>query len=278
MHLTSPSSQYRSAVEVAADVLRHRIHSGQLQEGATIRIKDLAADIGLSSTPVREALKLLEREGLVRIAPRSGVYVRSISVDEVLQVYAIKQALEPLLVRWAMLRGTGDELATLVAMPDRLAELAREQKLDEYVALVEERLRFLIKMARSDVLATIYQTIDGRTRFMRYQNLAQTGRIRRSVLEHQQMARAIERRDVDLACELTAQFVHSGTQSLLTLIAKTGAITEATNPLSWPPVDGARPSRAQHVSKEPARAVGMPSEASVGQAPSVTAPAFTSKA
>ncbi len=249
MHLTSPSSQYRSAVEVAADVLRHRIHSGQLQEGETIRIKDLADDMALSSTPVREALKVLEREGLVRIAPRSGVYVRSISVDEVLQVYAIKQALEPLLVRWAILRGTDEELAALVAVPDRLAELAREQRFDEYVALIEERLRLLIKTARSDVLATIYQTIDGRTRFMRYQNLGQPGRIRRSVAEHQQMARAIERRDVDLACELTAQFVHSGTQSLLKLIAKSGAITETTNPLSWPPVDDSRLGKARRTDR-----------------------------
>lgn len=234
--------QYRSAVDVAADVIRHRIHSGQLQAGATVRIKDLAAEMALSTTPVRDALKVLEREGLMRIAARSGVHVRSISVDEVLEVYAVKQSLEPLMVRWAVMRASDEEIQALVDLARKLAALAREQRLDEYVELIEERQRLLLAMARSDVLSTIFQAIDGRVRLMRYRNLAQPGRVRRSVLEHEQLARAIERRDVDLVSQLSARYVSSATRSLLELIRDSGDTEVHDNPLSWPPPDGSTPN------------------------------------
>ena len=242
------SVQYRSAVQVAADVIRHRVYSGQLEPGTAVRIKDLSVEMALSTTPVREALQILEREGLVRIAARSGVHVRSISVDEILEVYAIKQALEPLTIRWALLRSSDAELRTLVDTARKLASLARDERLDEYVELVEGRQRTLLALARSEVLAGIFQTIDGRVRLMRYRNLTQPGRMRRSSFEHQQLARAIEQRDVELASELSARYVRSATQSLIAVIRKSGDSEISHNPLSWPTQDGSgpdpRPERA----------------------------------
>jgi DNA-binding GntR family transcriptional regulator len=216
--------QYRSAAELAAEEIRHRIHSGQLASGAKVSIGDLASDMALSSTPVREALKVLEGEGLVSIAPRSGVYVRKISVEEVAEVYAIKAALEPLMVRWAILRGTDDQLRTVVGFAAQLAAYARSQELDEYVRVVEERRQLLLTMAASDVLVSLFQTIDGRVRLLRYRNLAQPEHMHRSVREHQVMAQAIADRDVDRACALTVESVHAAARSLLRLV---GADDEA---------------------------------------------------
>lgn len=247
MHLTSEAGvvRYRSAVDVAADVIRHRIHSGRLEAGAAVRIKDLAAEMSLSTTPVREALQVLEREGLVRIVARSGVHVRSISTDEVLQVYAIKQALEPLMIRWVLLRSSDEELRVLAGVSRQLAALARDEKLDEYVGLVEERQRMMLAMARSDVLTTIFQTIDGRARLMRYRNLTQHGRMQRSSLEQEHLARAIDRRDVDLASELSAKYVKGATQSLLALMKKAGDGEPLGNPLSWQPKEGSPNARVR---------------------------------
>jgi len=214
------SLQYRSAADLAAEDIRRRIHSGELEPDTKISIDDLAAEMRVSSTPVREALKELQSEGLVRIAPRSGVYVRRISADEVAEVYAVKQSLEPLMVRWAMLRGRPDRLRAVVVSVRDLAVYARDERLGEYVALVEERRSALLEMADSEVLTTIFQTIDGRVRLLRYRNLAQPGRMARSSLEHKEVADAIGAGDVDRACVLQADHVRSATRSLLSLMGE----------------------------------------------------------
>jgi DNA-binding GntR family transcriptional regulator len=212
--------KYRSAAELATEEIRHRIHSGELEAEAKIGIDTLALEMGLSNTPVREALKLLEGEGLVRIAPRNGVYVRRISAVEVAEVYAIKLFLEPLQLRWAMLRGSSDQLQTLVDFGPRLVALARKDRLEEYVEVVEERRRLELTMARSDVLKTISQAIDGRVRLLRYRNLAQPGHMRRSSQDHQAIARAVADRDVERACMLAASAIRSATKSVLKLVGQ----------------------------------------------------------
>ena len=76
---------YLSAAAVASENIRERIHSGELQPGTRIRIDELCTDLGLSTTPVRDALKALETEGLVQVVPRAWrVYVRAIPVSEAL--------------------------------------------------------------------------------------------------------------------------------------------------------------------------------------------------
>lgn len=226
--------QYRSAADLAAEEIRHRIFSDQLAVGAKISINELANDMELSSTPVREALKALEAEGLVTIAPRSGVYVRRISVDEVAQIYAIKEALEPLMVKWAMLRATEEQLQTMVSYARRIAEHADRDELDDYVRVVEERRQMLLTVAASDVLTGIFQGLDGRMRLLRYRNLAQPGRMRRSSLDHQALAQAMAERDVDRACDLTAASVRSAAQSLLRLIDREEAEEAAViRPPAW---------------------------------------------
>jgi DNA-binding GntR family transcriptional regulator len=220
--------QYRSAAELAAEEIRHRIHAGQLEAGAKISINELAADMRLSSTPVREALKALEREGLVAIAPRSGVYVRRISVDEVAEIYAIKESLEPLIARWAMLRGTADQMAAVVGYADELVAYARDGRLDDYVSTVEKRHQALLAAAGSEVLSTIFHGIDGRIRLLRYRNLTQEGQMREFSLRHRAIAQAISDGDVEQAAALTASNVRSAARSLLQLISEDGATSAAS--------------------------------------------------
>jgi DNA-binding GntR family transcriptional regulator len=227
--------RYRSAAELAAESIRYRISASQFEAGKRLNIDDLAKEMGLSSTPVREALKMLEVEGLVSIAPRSGVYVRQISVVEVLEVYAIKEALEPLLARWATLRRTPERVKELGDHVRALESHAHAQQLDKYARAIEAYQAALLKMGGSEALTAVFQTIDGRVRLMRYRNLAQPGRMRSSAVEHRNVVAAIAAGDADRASALTAEYVRGATEKLMRLLrgGDPGMLEVRTNRATW---------------------------------------------
>jgi GntR family transcriptional regulator, rspAB operon transcriptional repressor len=229
------SINYRSAADLATEAIRNRIHSGQMPSGTRVLVDELAAEMAVSATPVRDALKRLENEGLVEIVPRVGVYVREIPSEEVIEVYTIKQSLEPQMARWATLRATPAQVKAFIASVPNLMELASAGDVDAYVDLIEKRRRQLLEMSRSEVLREILQTIDGRVRLLRYRNLAQPGRMRRSAIEHRGVARAVAAGDADRAATLTAEHVISATRSVLKLLGLEHKADEATS-LSLPVV------------------------------------------
>lgn len=211
---------YRSAADLATEYIRDLIHSGKLEPGTRIAIDELTADMQLSSTPVRDALKRLESEGLVEIVARVGVYVRRIPPAEVIEVYGVKQALEPILVYWAVQRGSKEDLQAFAESAGRLADLAGKGEVEAYVELVEQRRASLFKMAGSDVLRACFQAIDGRVRWLRHQNLVQPGRMAQSIAEHRGVAEAVAARDAERAADLTARHVGSATRSLVALMGE----------------------------------------------------------
>ncbi|MEF2978571.1 GntR family transcriptional regulator [Subtercola sp. YIM 133946] len=104
-----------------ADALRADILGGQLAPGERIRQEDLAERFGASRIPVREAIRMLDADGLVTVVSNSGAWVSRLSLDECVEAYAIRERLEPLLLR-SSLPNLGP------AALDRLAELADEMQ------------------------------------------------------------------------------------------------------------------------------------------------------
>jgi DNA-binding GntR family transcriptional regulator len=103
----------RSLGEDVADQLREAILHGEFAPGAHMREEDLAARLQVSRGPVRSALALLEREGLVRSSHHRGVIVAELSAADLYEVYTLRSALEPLAVRLAVRRGTDADFAAL---------------------------------------------------------------------------------------------------------------------------------------------------------------------
>ena len=82
-------------------IIRENILSGKYQKGEELKEKTIGEEIGVSRTPVREALRQLELEGLVTIIPNKGAYVVGISQKDVRDIYEIRSRLEGLCARWA---------------------------------------------------------------------------------------------------------------------------------------------------------------------------------
>ncbi|MCS6871124.1 MAG: GntR family transcriptional regulator [Anaerolineae bacterium] len=144
--------------DIAVERLRAMIAQGRLRGGEWLRQAALAAELGISYTPIREALKQLEAEGLVEHVPYRGVRVVKFRPDDILDVYSIRMALEPQAAYSAAQRITEPELAALRDLYERMCELhgadvlARARELNEqfHLKIAEaSRRTYLIRTVRA---------------------------------------------------------------------------------------------------------------------------------
>ena len=110
-----PLMESRPIREVAYEVLKHAIITGEIPAGERIVETEYADRLHISRTPLREALRKLERDGLVEYVMRRGVVVRAFTLDDVEEIYTIRNALEMLTLPAIIAKATADDLADLRA-------------------------------------------------------------------------------------------------------------------------------------------------------------------
>jgi|694.fasta_scaffold55660_3 DNA-binding GntR family transcriptional regulator len=136
----------------AVDVIREWIFDGSLESGARLKEEELAREIGISRTPIREALFVLQAEGLVELIPNRGAVVRGYDLSDLESLYSLRAVLEGYAARRAAERITPAIAAQLEASCDRYVELRR---LNQARSLVEENIAFhniILAAAQSDRL------------------------------------------------------------------------------------------------------------------------------
>ena len=104
---------YRPLCEMVCESLRNAISQGVLKPGERIMEIQLAEELGISRTPIREAMRKLEQEGYVVMMPRRGTYISTISIRDINDIFEIRSALEALSNGLAAERITDEELAEL---------------------------------------------------------------------------------------------------------------------------------------------------------------------
>ena len=167
--------------------------------------RQLAEDLGVSRTPVREAIARLEQEGLVRIAPRKGVYVVRKTKREILEMITVWAALESMAARLITLHATDSEIATLRSLFATFEDNQVQAKIDEYS---ETNIRFhqaLLKMSHCELLNRMTENPFIHMRSIRMRTIAEDDRARRSIIDHMHIIEALERRDTELAERLARQ-------------------------------------------------------------------------
>lgn len=125
---------------VATEVIREAILDGRLLPGRRLKEEELAQELGISRTPVREALLMLQAEGLVDAAPNRGATVRSHSVEDLTDLYQLRALLEGYAARCAATRLPDEAIAGLRESCDRFEALVRNDA--DMSALVKENLLF----------------------------------------------------------------------------------------------------------------------------------------
>jgi DNA-binding GntR family transcriptional regulator len=216
------ASLTRSLPEQIAAQVSRRIVSGAYGPGQRILEQAIAAEFAVSRGPVREALRLLEKEGLVTILPRRGAQVTNLSVDEVREIFDIRTVLNGL--RDRQLAGDPARLELLPAIEaevGKLARLVREGGEGErYVETVFELNRLLNEATTNKRLSSILGSLALQT--LRYSRLGlSTPERRRQSLKHwQQLVRAMRDGDADAAQEAAERRVRDSRDAAIKLLQK----------------------------------------------------------
>jgi DNA-binding GntR family transcriptional regulator len=207
------------------EALRRAIVSGELGPRSQVSESALAAVFGTSRTPIREALKQLEIEGLVKIIPRVGTFVTEPSWQEIVELSQVSEMLNALAARLVAQRGDPEVLAVLERNLAESRESLETHDVQRYASLVREFHDVLVRGANNNKLLSHYQILMNQFPHSRlvFASLQQPERFAASIEEHEAIQRAIAARDAD-AAEL-AMRSHS-TQSRRALAASVLASSE----------------------------------------------------
>ena len=164
--------------------------------------RQLAHDLGISRTPVREAMAQLEREGFVRSVPRRGVYVVRKTRTEVIEIITAWAALESMAARLITIHASDDEIATLRSMFAKFEDGTLHAKLDEYSEVNIEFHQAIIRMGGNAVLIDLAENLFTHMRMIRRKTIGEKDRADRSIRDHLNIIEAIEARDTDRAEDL----------------------------------------------------------------------------
>jgi DNA-binding GntR family transcriptional regulator len=157
--------------------------------------RQLASDLGISRTPVREAMVQLEREGFVRAVPRRGIYVVRKTKREVIELITAWAALECMAARLITQKATDQEIAGLRAMFATFENGRLHAKLDEYSEVNIEFHQTIIRMSGNQVLIDLAANLFAHMRMIRRKTIGESDRADRSISDHMNIIRAIEARD-----------------------------------------------------------------------------------
>lgn len=156
---------HESILGKVMEALHRAIWSGQLAPGTRLVERELADTLGVSRAPLREALRLLERDGLVEMAPRRGVWVRVLSPVDVRELYELRAALEGLAVELVVERATDAQLDELHQLLDRTAvSAATGAEPQQPIESDWDFHRQLVRLAGSRRLMSAWESIGGEIR------------------------------------------------------------------------------------------------------------------
>lgn len=165
----------------------------------------LSTQLGVSRTPIREAIARLEQEGLVRIAPRKGVFVIRKPKHEVLQMITVWAALESMAARLITLQASDAEIASLRTLFATFEGEQAQAHIDEYS---DRNIRFhqaIIRMSRCDLLIEMADNLFIHMRAIRAKTISEDDRASRSIIDHMNIIEALEQRNTELAEKLARQ-------------------------------------------------------------------------
>ncbi len=177
------------------------------QEDADLRLDErkMAEQLGISRTPIREALARLEQDGFVEIQPRRGVFVRRKSLEEVLEMIVVWAALESMAARLVTENASDAEIKSLRKLAAKYSQHAARADIAEYS---EANIKFhqrILELSKCSMLKSVADGLFQHMYAVRKRAMGESDRAKRSVVDHMHIIEALESRDANLAGTLVRE-------------------------------------------------------------------------
>ncbi len=194
--LQTPLTRQKSLHARAVHEIREMIISGHLKPGDRLLEIDLCEKFGISRTPLREALKILETEGLVDLRRNRGALVAAMTPHEVTELFEFVSNIERVAVELAIERMEAKHLRRLQNMHDKMMRFYNEGRRRECFQTDYEIHTFIVSLAGNSILTETHKGLMARTRRGRYMALFSQVRWDEAMEEHEEIMAAINRHDV----------------------------------------------------------------------------------
>lgn len=203
-----PINASASLRDQAYAMLRQAIADADIyQSHDEIRLdeRELSEKLGVSRTPVREAMTLLEQEGFLRMVPRRGIYIVRKSKREIVEMIQMWAALESMAARLATLHASDGEIAKLRHMFDDFRDTTPAEHIEEYSDANIAFHQAIVELSKSQIILDTIKNIFIHVRAIRRMTISQSDRASRSIVDHLRIIEALEKRDTELAEKLVRQ-------------------------------------------------------------------------
>jgi DNA-binding GntR family transcriptional regulator len=212
------ASEAAGGVDGVHEHLRQAILRGELAAGATVSQVDLAAQLGISRTMLREALRMLQREGLVRAEPNRRVLVAPLTVGDVESVYCARVSLEVTAVRLTVPRLSPDQLAELEGSLARLVHFSRAEDYERWESVHRGFHALLVCEAGDRVTDLLDELSDHAERYRRLYTTQAPRAWSSGSHEHRMIADAVLERDASLAARRVAAHLSNTALGVIALL------------------------------------------------------------
>lgn len=210
---------FRPLGELVYESLRNAITNQVLSPGERLMETELAEEMGVSRTPVREAIRKLELEGYVVMIPRKGAYVAGLSIKDINEVFEIRGTLEALAAGLAATRATKEEIEEMERSLVLEANLWETSDLLQTIELDTKFHEMLYTVARNSRLTAMITDLREQVQRFRTTTLAVPGRMKFALDEHRRIVEAIADRNVKLAQRTAQEHIESAESALLEVIS-----------------------------------------------------------
>lgn len=199
---------HRPLREIVYEQLKMQILQGIIEPGTRMMEVELAEDMGVSRTPVREAIRKLEKEGLVTIEPRRGAYASEISLNDMVDTLEVREDLEGLAASLAAARITPEQVKELEDITARYREAIEAKDTENMIRYDEIFHKYIVSCAENDTLSQITGTVQELALRFRYFYYDDFSRYESMPGEHRAILAAISSGDSDVARETAEKHVN----------------------------------------------------------------------
>jgi DNA-binding GntR family transcriptional regulator len=181
--------------ERASKVIEASILDGSLKPGTRIIENEVAKKLGISKSPIREALKKLEGDGLVQLIPRKGYIVKKMDLKGIQDFFETLFIIEPMAAKLALRKKSGSTLEKVEGLLEQMKNSLKAGDFNSYLSLNDQFHTFFYEINENEWLNKIYQMLGKQKRILTALSLLSRDRISHSIQEHQSIWQAFKKGD-----------------------------------------------------------------------------------